>query len=72
MVGLTEDEAKVRTFRNLVPAFQVRNQAIETEIAALVREQAEKERSIEEMVEFLKQHGQQPLSIADWKRTGGM
>ena len=69
--GLSDDEARTRTFRNLVPAYRQRIGDIDSKILELQHEKRTYERQIQEMTSFLKDHGQVPRTMAEWSREMG-
>jgi membrane-anchored protein YejM (alkaline phosphatase superfamily) len=69
--GLSDDEAKIRTFRNLVPAYRQKVSDIDSQILQLQNDKREYERQIDEMSMFLSEHGQTPKTMAEWSKDLG-
>lgn len=69
--GLSEDEAKIRTFKNLIPAYRQRIGDNDDNILKLKHENYSTQRQIDEMREFLKAHGQKEHTMAEWSKECG-
>ena len=66
--GIDEEQCKIRTYRNLVPAHKVRLEKIKEEMVELVNERHQLETSLSEMKVFLLVRGETPLTIEEWRR----
>jgi transcription initiation factor TFIID subunit TAF12 len=69
--GLSDDEAKIRTYRNLVPAYRQETGDIKDQITNLQQLLGLREKQIEEMTSFLEDHGQVPKTMAEWSKDMG-
>lgn len=69
--GLSYDESKIRTYKNLIPAYRQRISGNNDIILAAQHENRCYERQIEEMREFLKSVGQKEHTMAEWSEECG-
>jgi hypothetical protein len=66
---LTDDEkCKLRTYKNLVPAFRQKASDISNKIIALQGEKRHLDSEVESMTKYLEHYGEVPLTMAEWSK----
>ena len=67
--SLTDDEqCKIRTYKNLVPAFRQKASDISNKIIALQGEKRHLDSEVESMTKYLEHYGEVPLTMAEWSK----
>ena len=69
--GLSYDESKIRTYKNLIPAYRQRIGDNNDIILKAQHETRCYERQIEEMREFLKSQGEKEHTMMEWSEECG-